>query len=238
MIDPKKDYDLLMRYLQNGAGKHKAALPERAHQEDWNGRSAHPTITAPLPKPPSASRKLNTVQNRRRQKKVWTGFRILLATAAIFVLVFASVKIYTIASLNPDSLYNKMAIPYVADFTSDQVPKNGIEYYYRAGNYVGATLKARKQKSLSDRELFLTGMAYMQRDDYTAAIKRLEPAAANFKSAYRAAAEFYLSLAYLKNEDYDHCIQRIEQILYTPAHPYHDRVSPRLVDDIKMLKWK
>src|SRR5206468_5069573 len=115
---------------------------------------------------------------------------------------------------------------------------NSIAYYYNTGNYVAATLKAKKQKLVSDEEKLLTGLAYLHRDDYSAAIKWLEPLSNNFKSPCRQDAEFYVALTYLKNEDFDHCIEKMEHIAYTPSHPYHDKISKSIISDIKVLKWK
>jgi tetratricopeptide (TPR) repeat protein len=125
-------------------------------------------------------------------------------------------------------------------FAASTVPvgKNSIEQYYAGENYVAVTLQSKKQSLLSDREQLLTGLAYLHRGDYIKAIKWLEPAANNFKSPYRQQAEFYLALTYLKNEDYDRSIERMERIAYTPAHPYHDRITPSVISDLKMLKWK
>jgi tetratricopeptide (TPR) repeat protein len=113
-----------------------------------------------------------------------------------------------------------------------------MEQYYAGGNYIAVTLQSKKQAWLSDREQLLTGLAYLHREDYSRAIKRLEPAANNFKNPYRRQAEFYVALAYLKNEDYDRSIQRLEQITFTPAHPYRSRISKSTISDIKLLKWK
>jgi outer membrane protein assembly factor BamD (BamD/ComL family) len=103
---------------------------------------------------------------------------------------------------------------------------------------VAVTLQSKKQPLLTDNDKLLTGLAYLQREDYTAAIKKLEPLANNFKSPYRQQAEFYLALTYLKNEDYDRCIVRMEHIAYTPSHPYHKYIPGSTIQDIKMLKWK
>jgi hypothetical protein len=113
-----------------------------------------------------------------------------------------------------------------------------VENYYIQGNYIAVTLLSKKGRALTDRETLLTGLAYLHRNDYTNAIKWLEPASNNFKSTYRRPADYYLALTYLINEDYDRCIERMEHIATDPAHPYRHKITEDTIDDVKVLKWK
>ena len=132
-------------------------------------------------------------------------------------------------------MYDRLYVPFA---TEASAAKNSIAHYYATGNYVAATLQAKKKGPLSDAEKLLAGLSYLKRSDYTNAIKWLEPLSNNFKSPYRQQAEFYVALTFLKNEDYDHCIEKMEHIAYTPSHLYHDRITKDIISDVKMLKWK
>ncbi len=244
MINPKKDYELLMRYLQGDAAKHQPeAIPEK-YNDAWQPPPPLPAIPAPL---------RNETQPLRavKEKVTWhwpkagplPQFRPLRITTALFAVLLLFILVwkgYSFYTLSPEKIYAKIYIPYTAPQTAQATPpaKYGIENYYRAGNYVAVTLQSKKQPQLSEEEKLLTGLAYMHRDDYGKAIKWLEPVSNNFKSPCRQQAGFYLALAYLKNEDYDRSIEKMEQIAFTPAHPYHNRITKQLISDVKLLKWR
>lgn len=253
MIDPKKDYELLMRYLQGDALKPKPeTIREQPYNADWQAPPQQPLqpLTPPFQsqkrkKPLSAS--LRTLQKKADQylqklkpARPLPSMRITTAVFAVLVLLLLFWKGYALYQLSPDELFEKMYIPFEPAKTSNTRPvaKHGIEQYYTAGNYVAATMQSKKQQQLTEREKLLTGLAYLHRQDYSKAIKWLEPASNNFKSPYRQTAQFYLALTYLKNEDYDRSIETMEQIAYTPTHPYHNRISKGIIRDVKMLKWR
>lgn len=249
MVNPKKDYELLMRYLQGAATKRDSAtLPEQTYTEDWHP-TADPVPTKSTKAPVSTKRTKNFQLPVFKMPKIalpqwhslplWRRVRIATAVCAFAIMLFFTWKAYNFFTLTPESIYNKIYVPYESKVAgSGAVVPNSIEHYYLDGNYVAATLKAKKQKQLSDKEKMLAGLSYLQREDYSAAIKWLEPAANNFKSPYRQQAEYYLALAYLKNEDFDRCIVRMEHIAYTPSNPYHSTISRSIISDVKMLKWK
>jgi len=247
MVDPKKDYELLMRYLQGGALKQEpASVPDQSFDTDWK---QVPKSSSSLPytynkKRPRAAETLRPVRFLKKRGFSNVSFsrksRIAIAGIASVAFLFLLGKGYAFYKLTPESLYTKLYVPFVAADAANmqQVPKNSIEYYYTIGNYVAATLQSKKQEQLSDKDQLLTGISYLQRDDYSVAIKWLETVANNFKNPYHHQAEYYLSLAYLKNEDYDRCIEKMQHIAYLPSHPYNKLISPETIRDLKMLKWK
>jgi len=245
MVDPKKEYELLMRYLQGGAQKREpASMPDPVDTDEWkpsapaaNTTQSFETI-APAPQR-STPKKFSFHWPKWQPITFKKGMRIAVGALSILLLSLLVWKGYTFYQLSPDTIFNQLYVPFsVTPVNNDAAFKNTIAQYYASGNYIAATLQAKKQKQLSDSEKLLTGLSYMQREDYPKAIKWLEPLSNNFKSACRQQAEFYVALTYLKNEDYDHCIERMEHIVYTPTHLYHDRISKGIISDIKMLKWK
>jgi hypothetical protein len=248
MVDPKKDYELLMRYLQRGATKREPA--EQPYAPEWQ----------PEPQPASvitepALHPLDPVTNTprslflKRPTFAWPKWkplslhraaRIAIAVLSGVLLLALSWNIFYFYRLSPDSIFRKLYEPLAISVNNGAAPdaKASIPQYYAAGNYVAVTLQSKKQPQLSDREQLLTGLAYLHRDEYIKAIKWLEPLSNNFKSPYRQQAEYYLALTYLKNEDYDRCIEKLEHIVHTPSHPYNDHISESTISDIKMLKWK
>lgn len=232
-----------MRYLQGDAIKREpAAVPEQTYPDDWKPAQAPSqkiySEKEILPAPSVSLRKKQHLRWPIKRLSFFKNMRIAIAVFALVVLLFAFWKGYVFYKLTPESIFTKTYVPFVNANKSRQAEKNSIGYYYETGNYVAATMQSKKQLQLSDKEKLLTGLAYLHRDDYSAAIKKLEPVSNNFKSPYRQQAEYYLALAYLKNEDYDRCIEKMELIAYTPSHPYHNQISEATISDIKMLKWK
>ena len=250
MVDPKKDYDLLMRYLQGDALKRKPeAMPEQPYSGEWQAPAPPPPPLGPVPLPKekgSAAASLRAIREKanvylRKLKPMrpLPGMRITTAVFAVLVLLIFFWKGYILYQMSPDELFDKMYVQFSTGSTrAEPAAKYGIEHYYAAGNYVAATLQSKKQPQLTEKEKLLTGLAYLHRQDYSKAIKWLEPASNNFKSPYRQQAEFYLALTYLKNEDYDHSIETMERIAYMPTHLYHNRVSKSIIGDVKLLKWR
>jgi hypothetical protein len=247
MVDPKKDYEQLMRYLQEGAQKRKpVTAPEQTYTDaEWQlpasatVASPSPAVKRAAPKPFAVKRPFQFHWPKWKLVSIHKKTRIAIAAVASLILLVLLWKAYTFYQLSPDTIYNDVYVPFnAADAGANTPGKNSIAQYYTASNYVAATLQAKKQKQLSDGEKLLAGLSYLQREDFSSAIKWLEPLSNNFKSPYRQQAEFYVALTYLKNEDYDHCIEKMEHIAYAPTHVYHDRISKSLISDIKMLKWK
>lgn len=248
MVDPKKEYELLMRYLQGGAIKHEpagAAGPE--FKEEWTA-APQPLQSATVIYPkqnlnqpvahaiPYKVRVPSVKIKRLKPLSLNAKVRIGIAVFALALLSYLLWKGFEFYRLSVDSIYNKTYVPFVSGETPAQ--NNSVEYYYAQKNYVAVTLLSKKQQQLSYKENLLTGLAYLHRDNYTKAIQWLEPISVNYKSPYRLQAEFYLALAYLKNEDYDRSLERMEHISLNPVHPYYNRISDQLKSDVKMLKWK
>jgi tetratricopeptide (TPR) repeat protein len=244
MVDPKKEYEILMRYLQGGALQRQ---PAEASEPAFQDTRPEVPPQAPVARAVVTEKKRTSTLPRLRNLprlslpqlpslSAVRPFRLATAVLAVVVLLFLLQKGYHLYQLSADKLFNQLYVPIGLGATPPE--SNSIEYYYKTGNFVAVTLKSNRQPQFSHREQLLAGLAYLHRGDYLKAIKWLEPAANNFKSPYRRYAEFYLALTYLKNEDYDNSITWLERIEHTPGHPFANRISARTVRDIKMLKWK
>jgi hypothetical protein len=250
MVDPKKEYELLMRYLQGGAIQHGPLNhAEPLYPDDWRPPTAPQSAAAPLL---YADNPLTAVPGRSEQATSGAGWlprlkeklqtasrpaRLLTAVLSLVLLLFFAWKGYRFYQLSPQTMFTELYVPFAVAGTP-QPNLNTVENYYAQGNFIAVTLLSKKGGLLTDREKLITGLAYLKRHDYTNSIKWLEPAANNFKSPYRRQAEYYLALTYLINEDYDRCIERMEHIATDPVHPYGHLITEDTIDDVKVLKWK
>src|SRR5215217_6486443 len=112
MEDPKKDYELLMRYLQGGSKRNAATVPEHTFNEDW-----HP----PQKTEPEASDvsqvKWDTLKTALRSRfkiphvswpewkaiPLWKRIRLAIAALALLILLVITWKAYTFFSLTPET---------------------------------------------------------------------------------------------------------------------------------------
>jgi tetratricopeptide (TPR) repeat protein len=85
-------------------------------------------------------------------------------------------------------------------------------------------------------------MAYAELGDNTNAI-------ANFKNViednrqtksalFNDEAEYYLALTYIRNKDYDYALDILKDIKDDPEHYYHQKVTSKLIRQVKLLKWR
>jgi tetratricopeptide (TPR) repeat protein len=51
-------------------------------------------------------------------------------------------------------------------------------------------------------------------------------------------AEYYLALAYIANKDFDLALPLLNKMHDNPDHKFHDRISAKLIRQVKMLKWR
>jgi tetratricopeptide (TPR) repeat protein len=237
-----------MRYLQRGGvTKHERA--EQPYAPEWQPDPQPASVVAEPALHPAEHaatsphfpflKKPVLTWPKWKPLSVFRAARITIAVLSAVLLLALLWNGYYFYRLSPDFIFNKLYVPLtITNNKAMPAAKTPILHYYTTDNYVAVTLQSKKQKQLSDQEQLLTGLAYLHREDYTKAIKWLEPLSNNFKSPYRQRAEYYLALTFLKNEDYDRCIEKLEHIFHTPSHPYQAFVSERIIDDIKMLKWK
>lgn len=248
MKNPRKDYELLMRYLQRDAHRPQTvpSMPSNVAEESLQIPLAQPLVVEPVSAerkvPPTAVRpyRPSAVEHvpQPRMQGMKRYVKLAIAVAALLFFILLCWKAFSFYSLNNQKIFDSMYVPFVAEDKTPGSTGTPLENFYISGNYVAATMQARKQKELSEREQFITGLAYMQRNEYGKAAGWLEPITKNFKSPYRHQADYYLALTYLRNEDYDRCIAMLKHIRNVPDHPYREHIPEQTINDIQMLKWK
>ena len=92
--------------------------------------------------------------------------------------------------------------------------------------------------TLLDQERLLIGLAYLEQGEYLHAIAWFNPITADSENKYQPTAEFYLTLTHLINGDYDRCLELMQRIVVNPSHPYHNRFSKTMIQQVRLLKWQ
>jgi tetratricopeptide (TPR) repeat protein len=168
--------------------------------------------------------------------------RYSIAVAASVLLVFTGIEAYILFTLSPNKLFSENYHSYELSTTRSG---NGAE--------PKATEKAYKDKKYNDvitlsensqdiEETFLAAMSYLELKNIPGAIEKFKKVIAQNEAAgtgqFRDEAEYYLVLAYISNKDYDPALELMKKIRNDPGHLYYEKISGKLVRNVKMLRWR
>jgi len=167
--------------------------------------------------------------------------RYTVAIAASVLLIFVLIEGYNFYTLTPDKLYSENYTAYELTAGRDGYDSASvIANAYRDKKYAEViSLNARSVLSIKD--IFLTGMAYLETKDYSRAISSFQVVITDVKdkkTTLKDPAEYYLALAYLQNHDYDQAIEIMNAIHDSPAHLYKAKFSRKYINRVKRLKWR
>jgi hypothetical protein len=174
--------------------------------------------------------------------KVKQFIRYSAAVAAAVVLVVVSVLTYNFINLSSEKLYSRYQVKYeLITFRGDSAKSTVVEKAYREKNYKGVTVFAEKGKLTNSREELLAGLSYLESGNPSKAInyfKKIVASGISKENELFQAAEYYLAMSYLRNQDYDQSIEIMEKIHSDPTHLYQPAISRKLINRVKILKWK
>jgi tetratricopeptide (TPR) repeat protein len=188
-------------------------------------------------------KELKTEAPVRHISNVRRIIRLSIAVAASVLLIFVCIEVYNFYSLSSEKLFAENYTAYELTTTRSENDSAGskIEKAYREKNY-GEVIKLNTNSVLSIKDVFLTGMSYLETNDLSKAISNFQVVIADLKdqksSVMKEAAEYYLALAYLKNNDYDQAIELMAAIHDNSSHLYKTKFSQKYIDKVKRLKWR
>lgn len=169
--------------------------------------------------------------------------RYSVAVTASALLIFVCIEAYNFYRLSPGRLFTENYTAYELTTTrvGNDSTESKIEKAYREKNY-GEVIKINKNSVLSVKDIFLTGMSYLETNDLSKAISSYQVVIADVKddknSTLKDTAEYYLALAYLKNNDYDQAIELMSTIHDNSLHLYTKKFSIKYIKRVKRLKWR
>ena len=165
--------------------------------------------------------------------------RVLLAVTGAVLLVLLILGSYRFYRLSPQTLYTQTYIEYNLSEEGDYLlGATPVEIAYREGKYDSVARESKKKQPFTDLDYLLIGLAHMHRKDFSAAIEPLRLVNLWNESDYKQEGEFYLALAYLRNKDYDKALELMDHIRRNPEHVYYDRITRKLVRNVRILKWR
>jgi predicted negative regulator of RcsB-dependent stress response len=157
---------------------------------------------------------------------------------ASVLLIFVCIEVYNFYRLTPTRLFNEKYEPYNMTTTKDTI-ETSIGKAYREKKWADV-IKLNAKSVLSIKDIFLTGMAFLETNDLSKAISSYQVVLADVKNdlALKDVAEYYLALAYLKNNDYDQSIELMNAIRDNSTHLYTKKFSRKFINRVKRLKWR
>ena len=174
-------------------------------------------------------------------KKISTlqrAVRYSVPVIASVLLIFVCIEVYNFYRLTPTRLFNEAYEAYDMTTRIDTI-ETSIGKAYREKKYADV-ISINANSVLSIKDIFLTGMAFLESNDLSRAISSYQVVLADIKSdpPLKDAAEYYLALAYLKNNDYDQSIELMNAIRNNSTHLYAKKFSRKYIDRVKRLKWR
>jgi predicted negative regulator of RcsB-dependent stress response len=179
----------------------------------------------------------------KKFSKVRRIVRYSVAVAASVLLIFVCIVGYNFYRLSSDRLFaeNYSAYELANIRRENDRTESKIEKAYREKNYA-EVININKNSMLSVKDIFLTGMSYLETNDLSKAISSYQVVIADVKedktTLLKDTAEYYLALAYLKNNDYDQAIELMNTIHDNSSHQYKSKFSSKYINKLKRLKWR
>jgi predicted negative regulator of RcsB-dependent stress response len=248
------DTELLIRYLDGELwGKEKDAIEQRlSEQTDLQKEleslrlSREAVRSYGLKKQVSDIHAVMKKELRTPVRQISGGrkfARYSLAVAASLLIIVITVLGYNFYTLSPAKVFSSNYQPYELSTMRDGEGQISlIEKAYRQKNYPEVVRLTKDQQTPGVKELFLAAMAQTELKNYSGAIENYQQLMATNKAAgadiMMAETEYYLALVYIRNKDYDQALELMNKIHDDPTHPYHEKITGKLIRKVKMLKWR
>ena len=176
----------------------------------------------------------------KKISKVRRIVRYSVAVAASLLLIFVCIEVYNFYSLSAGKLFAEKYTRY-SWMTTGDTTESRIEKAYKEEKYA-EVINLNSNSVLFIKDVFLTGMSYLETNDLSKAISSYQVVIADVKddknSELKDAAEYYLALAYLKNNDYDQAIELMNNIHDNSLHLYTEKFNLKYIRKVKRLKWR
>lgn len=170
-------------------------------------------------------------------------FRYVASVAAAILLVAGLFFAYTFFTLSSDKVYSANYKRFELSTTRDGgVGETASEKAYRAGNYKEVLRIHDADEDHTPKGEFLCGVAALELNDNGKAIKCfnevLDANKSTVEKILNDEAEYYLSLSYIRNKEYNQALSLMNKIKDDKEHVYHERISGKLLRQVKMLTWR
>ena len=154
--------------------------------------------------------------------------RYTIAIAASLVLIAGSYMAYNFFTLSSDKVfasnYQAYELVTVRDLNTDET---AIERAYREKKYKEVMRIHDAGEDLTIKGEYLCGTCFK---------KVLEENKKTGQSILNEEAEYYLSLTYIRTKEYDNALILLNKMHDDPGHLYNERITGKLLRQVKVLK--
>ena len=180
-------------------------------------------------------------------KKISSTRRIIrysIAVAASVVLIVGSMIGYNFYNLSSGHVFasNYRSYELITLRDADITQVTPVEKAYREKDYQKAVGLLSENSSNTVKDIFLAGMSYVELDNNAEAIEAFKKVIAQNDTAktslFKDDAEYYLALTHIRNKDFDFALDMLRRIKENPEHLYQEKVTGKLIRQVKMLKWR
>lgn len=166
-----------------------------------------------------------------------------IGIAASIILLVGGFLLFNFFTLSPEKVFSANYQVYEPgtqrDGTTAETP---VEKAFREKNYQEIIRIHDAGEDHSQKGEFLCGIAALELKNNDKAVKCFNEVIDLNKQTtadiLNDDAEFYLSLSYIQDKDYDGALQLLNKIKTDPQHIYHEKVTNKLLRQVRMLKWK
>ena len=166
-----------------------------------------------------------------------------IAVAASLLLLIGGYMAYNFFTLSPDKVFSSKYQSYeLGTVRGDNTTETSLEKAYGEKKYKEVSRIYEGGEDKTKKGNFLAGIAFLELNNAPKAIHCFnEVLAANTQASapvMNDEAEYYLALSYIRNRDYDYALVLLNKIHDDPAHLYHDKITGKLIRQVKLLKWR
>jgi tetratricopeptide (TPR) repeat protein len=175
----------------------------------------------------------------QRKKALPRLFRSVLAIIAAILLVAVGIFVWQFYSLSPSRIFKANYQPYILSEVNHD--STMTETLFREKRYYELA-KSKNTENFTARDIFLQSMSWLQLYNYDKAITGLKKIIDNNQATgthiMNDEAEYYLALSFIADKDFDLALPLLNKMYNNPDHAYHDKISAKLIRQVKMLKWR
>lgn len=164
--------------------------------------------------------------------------RFSIAVAATLLVLVAGYMFLNKMTVTPEKVftahYDKYELTVLRDGNPTETP---VEKAYREANYREVLRIHDAGEDHTPKGEFLCGAASLEVKDTEKAIKCFTEVLDMIPGGIlREQAEYYLSLSYIRNTNYDNALVILNKIREEPGHLYNQRVTPKMLRQVKKLQ--
>lgn len=184
------------------------------------------------------------MENERSTVKTGNYRRMIrpfLSVAAFFIFLVAGYYFYRFYTISPEKVFSSNYVTYdQGTLRGTEDHPSAVEQAFQKKDHVAVLLLMAGSASSSPKDKFLAGISCLELKNYAGAKTYFKDIIGDKQGngLFKDEAEYYLALASIATKEYGPALSILKKIRDEKQHPYHQEVTDKLIQDVKMLSWK